>query len=131
MSKDKVFLGLGKRKSAIAQVRLVPGKGKITINKMAEDKYFTESNLRKIYIQPLELVDAISSFDIFVNLNGGGRVGQAGALRHGISRALVEYNTDFRTPLKKEGFLTRDSRVKERKKAGQPGARKRFQFSKR
>ena len=129
--KDKVFRGLGKRKLAIAQVRLLPGKGKIVINKMDEEKYFTEENLRAIYVQPLKLVSLTNSFDIYVNLSGGGRAGQAGALRHGISRALVEYNPDLRAALKKEGFLTRDARVKERKKAGQPGARKRFQFSKR
>jgi small subunit ribosomal protein S9 len=117
MSEERYY-ATGKRKTAIARVWLKPGEGKITINKRSIDDY-------------LELTETLDKFDIYVNVRGGGISGQAGAIKHGISRALLAVNPDFRPLLKRNGFLTRDSRIKERKKYGQPGARKRFQYSKR
>jgi len=121
----------GRRKSAMARVRFVPGSGAITVNKRSLDDYFPNNVLKKIIKQPLLSTETAERFDIHVTVAGGGPTGQAGAIRHGIARALVEYNTELRKKLKKEGFLTRDPRMKERKKYGQRGARARFQFSKR
>jgi small subunit ribosomal protein S9 len=122
---------VGRRKEAVARVRLVPGTGNVTINGRTMDEYFGRETSKMILIEPLKLVDQLGKVDVFVNTNGGGLSGQAGAIRHGISRALVDLNAEFRPLLKKAGFLTRDARAVERKKYGQPGARKRFQFSKR
>ncbi len=126
-----MYNATGRRKSSTAQVFLTPGKGNITINKRTFDDYFPRPTLRMMIRQPLELTGTLSKFDINARINGGGLTGQAGALRHGISRALLKYDADMRGKLKKEGFLTRDPREKERKKYGQKGARARFQFSKR
>jgi small subunit ribosomal protein S9 len=122
---------VGRRKEAVARVRLVPGTGNVTINGRTMDEYFGRETSKMILIEPLKLVDQLGKVDVFVNTNGGGLSGQAGAIRHGISRALCDLNAEFRPLLKKAGFLTRDARAVERKKYGQPGARKRFQFSKR
>ena len=121
----------GKRKTSVARVWLTPGDGNITINKRHIDDYLKRETAKMVIRQPLELTETLGKYDIFVNVRGGGISGQAGAIKHGISKALLEANPDFRPVLKKAGFLTRDSRVKERKKYGQPGARKRFQYSKR
>ncbi|MEL7372423.1 MAG: 30S ribosomal protein S9 [Myxococcota bacterium] len=125
------FYATGKRKEAIARVYLRPGSGKITVNKRDVERYFPRETLKMILRQPLEIVEQQNKWDIVVNVTGGGPSGQAGAVRHGISRALAEADPDLRPALKKAGFLTRDARRVERKKYGQPGARKRFQFSKR
>ena len=125
------WYGTGRRKSSTARVWLRPGDGTITINKRPIDEYFGRETLKMVLRQPLELVEQIGKMDLVVNVSGGGLSGQAGAIRHGLSRALVEMNGDLRGNLKKAGFLRRDSRKVERKKYGQPGARKRFQFSKR
>jgi len=125
------YYGTGRRKSAVARVYLMPGKGKITINKRGIDDYFGLETLKLIVRQPLELTSTIGKFDIMVNVYGGGFTGQAGAIRHGISRALLVADGDFRQPLKRAGFLTRDPRMKERKKYGLKGARRAPQFSKR
>jgi small subunit ribosomal protein S9 len=109
----------------------MPGEGNVTINKRSIDDYLKRETAKMIIRQPLELTETLGKFDIYVNVRGGGISGQAGAIKHGISRALLAVNPEFRPLLKKSGFLTRDSRVKERKKYGQPGARKRFQYSKR
>ena len=129
-SNDK-FYGTGRRKKSIARVYLVPGTGKITINKRDLEVYFPEQRLQFVVKQPLEKLNAADKYDIKVNLNGGGFTGQAEALRLAIARALVEINPEDKAALKKEGFMTRDAREVERKKPGQPKARKRFQFSKR
>ena len=125
------YYATGRRKEAVARVYLRPGTGKITVNKRPIDEYFGRQTLKMIIRQPLELTETTAKWDIVVNVTGGGLSGQAGAVRHGISRALLEIDADLRPPLKKGGFLTRDARRVERKKYGQPGARKRFQFSKR
>ena len=125
------FIATGRRKTAVARVRLTPGVGKLFVNGKEFSVYFADESLRSYIEQPLELVNAKDQFDIHARLDGGGIAGQAGALRHGISRALVEANSENRDLLKSNGCLTRDGRMKERKKPGQPGARKRFQFSKR
>jgi small subunit ribosomal protein S9 len=125
------YYGTGRRKSSVARVYLVPGKGNITVNKRAIDDYFGMETLKLIVRQPLELTGTAAKFDVKVNVFGGGFTGQAGAIRHGISRALLEADEDFRQPLKKAGFLTRDPRMKERKKYGLKGARRAPQFSKR
>jgi small subunit ribosomal protein S9 len=122
---------VGRRKEAVARVRLAPGTGNITINGRTMDEYFGRETSKMILVEPLKLVDQMGKLDIFVTANGGGLSGQAGAIRHGISRALVEFNPEYRPVLKKAGFMTRDARAVERKKYGRPGARKRFQFSKR
>jgi small subunit ribosomal protein S9 len=124
-------MSTGRRKEAVARVRLVPGNGNITINDRAMDDYFGRETAKMILVEPLKLVDQMGKLDIAVNVHGGGLSGQAGAIRHGITRALCEYNPEFRPVLKKAGFVTRDARAVERKKYGRPGARKRFQFSKR
>jgi len=125
------FNATGRRKSSIARVTLTPGQGDITVNRRSLDKYFPRPTLRMMIRQPLELTGTLGKFDVRALIDGGGLSGQAGALRHGISRALIKVDADLRGKLKKEGFLTRDPREKERKKYGQKGARARFQFSKR
>lgn len=125
------WYGTGRRKSSTARVWMRPGDGTITINKRPIDEYFGRETLKMVLRQPLELVEQLGKLDLVVNVSGGGLSGQAGAIRHGLSRALVEMNGELRPNLKKAGFLRRDSRKVERKKYGQPGARKRFQFSKR
>jgi small subunit ribosomal protein S9 len=122
---------VGRRKEAVARVRLAPGTGNITVNGRTMDEYFGRETSKMILVEPLKLVDQMGKLDIAVNANGGGLSGQAGAIRHGISRALCDLNPEWRPILKKAGFLTRDARAVERKKYGRPGARKRFQFSKR
>ncbi len=124
-------IATGRRKTSVARVRLTPGVGKMFVNGKEFTQYFGDPVLCQYIEQPLEYVNAKESFDIQARLNGGGKAGQAGALRHGISRALVEIDPENREVLKAKGCLTRDDRMKERKKPGQPGARKRFQFSKR
>lgn len=128
---EKRFYATGKRKAAVARVYMKEGSGVITVNKRNFDDYFTRDSLKMLIRQPLEITGKSSSFDFYVNVQGGGMSGQAGAIKHGISKVLTEYDIELRQVLKKEGFLSRDSRVKERKKYGQPGPRKRFQFSKR
>ncbi|HEY7547326.1 MAG TPA: 30S ribosomal protein S9 [Blastocatellia bacterium] len=123
--------GTGRRKSATARVFIKPGTGQIVINKRKIEDYFQSEMHRMIIRQPLHLTDTAGKLDILVNVEGGGFAGQAGAVRHGVTRALIEFNPEFRARLKKAGFVTRDPRAKERKKYGQKGARKRFQFSKR
>lgn len=130
-TKTNEFLGTGRRKTAVARVRLATGSGKITVNRRAFENYFPLETLRATVTQPLIVANALEKFDVRVNVAGGGPNGQADAVRHGISRALLEFDAALRPPLKAEGLLTRDPRARERKKYGQPGARKRFQFSKR
>ena len=125
------YYGTGRRKSSTARVYLRPGKGSFTVNRLEVSKYFNRDSLKLMMNQPLELVSLVKNFDILVNVQGGGKAGQAGAIRLGIARALLEYDPNLRSALKKQGMLTRDARKVERKKYGQPGARKRFQFSKR
>ncbi len=125
------YYGTGRRKSSTARVYLRPGGGEVQVNHKAFDKYFPNETLRMIIRQPLQLTETAGKFDILINVTGGGPSGQAGAIRHGITRALLEYNGDLRPALKQAGLVTRDPRIKERKKYGQKGARKRFQFSKR
>jgi small subunit ribosomal protein S9 len=128
---DQRFTATGRRKTAVARVILEPGNGRVTINKRPVDQYLDRETSKMVISQPLVLTGTFGKLDVMVNVRGGGGTGQAGAIRHGISKALLEYNPDFRDVLKRAGFLTRDSRVKERKKYGQPGARARFQYSKR
>lgn len=125
------YYGTGRRKSSVARVYLMPGTGKVTINKKDMDEYFGFDTLKVIVRQPLELTSTADKFDVLVNVHGGGYTGQAGAIRHGISRALCEADADLRPALKKAGFLTRDPRMKERKKYGLKKARRAPQFSKR
>ena len=125
------FLGTGRRKTAVARVRLAAGSGKITVNNRAFENYFPVENQRMMAQQPLAVTETASKFDVRVNVTGGGPNGQAGAVRHGIARALLQFDANLRPALKSNGLLTRDPRMRERKKYGQPGARKRFQFSKR
>ncbi len=124
-------LGTGRRKTATARIRISVGTGKITINGRAFENYFTVEQHRGAVLQPFIVTATSGKFDVAVNVSGGGPAGQAGAVRHGIARALLTADANFRPLLKAEGLLTRDSRMRERKKYGQPGARKRFQFSKR
>ena len=128
---DIQYYGTGRRKTSTARVYLRPGSGAIKVNRREFENYFPNETLRMIIHQPLRLTDTTGKFDILVNVKGGGTAGQAGAVRHGITRALMEYNADLRPALKKAGFVTRDPRQKDRKKYGQKGARARFQFSKR
>ncbi|HYG22012.1 MAG TPA: 30S ribosomal protein S9 [Verrucomicrobiae bacterium] len=130
-TKTQEFLGTGRRKTSIARVRLASGSGKITVNGRAFETYFPVDTQRGTVTQPLAVTGTVDKYDVRVNVTGGGPQGQAGAVRHGIARALLIADPNFRAPLKAEGLLTRDPRMKERKKYGQPGARKRFQFSKR
>jgi len=129
--REKIVRATGRRKVAMASVRLASGTGKIVVNGRAFETYFPTSTVRNFVMQPLKLVNMGEKLDVAASVKGGGIVGQAGALRHGLARALLQLDSSLRTVLKSSGFLTRDSRLKERKKAGQPGARKRFQFSKR
>ena len=132
MAEKTKYFGTGKRKSSIARVSMYsPGKGNIVINGKSINDYIPRDSLITVIKEPLVAVDNESSYDIIVNVNGGGLSGQAGAIRLGISRALIKANSDFRSSLKSKGLLTRDSRKVERKKPGQPGARRKFQFSKR
>ena len=125
------YYGTGRRKTAVARVYLRPGSGKVTINHRDFDIYFPNQVLKMVIRQPMLVTETADKFDILINVRGGGSAGQAGAIRHGIARALLEYNSELRPRLKSAGFLTRDARKVERKKYGQPKARKRFQFSKR
>ena len=127
----EAYIGTGRRKTSVARVRLVPGTGKITINDRTAEEYLTVPNQRTIALQPLTETQSAAKFDAVIQVEGGGVSGQAGAISHGIARALLKASADLKVPLREKGFLTRDSRMKERKKYGQPGARKRFQFSKR
>jgi len=127
----EAYYGTGKRKSAVARTWLKPGKGRMTINQRDVDDYFRRETAKMIVEQPLVLTDTYGSFDVNVNVSGGGISGQAAAVRHGISKALLQVNPEFRPILKRAGFVTRDSRIKERKKYGQKGARAHFQYSKR
>jgi small subunit ribosomal protein S9 len=125
------FYATGRRKTSVARVWIRPGAGRIVVNRRAFEDYFPRETLRMIIAQPLEVTSTIGQFDVFVTVGGGGPTGQAGAVRHGLSRALARFDEKFRLPLKKAGLLTRDPRMRERKKYGQPGARQKFQYSKR
>ncbi len=127
----KTYYGTGKRKTAIARVWLKPGEGKVIINKRPSDQYFGRETAKMVIQQPFELTSTQNQFDLVVNVRGGGMSGQADAVKHGVAKALLQYDAQFRDILKKEGFLTRDSRVKERKKYGKRGARASYQYSKR
>lgn len=131
MSQENIYYATGKRKNAIARTWITPGKGEIIINDKPIDVYFPVESTRKMAMQPLVLTNNTDAFDIRVRVIGGGYSGQAGAVRHGITRALIQTDSELRTPLKKAGYVKRDPRAKERKKYGQRGARARFQFSKR
>ncbi len=130
-AESSVFLGTGRRKSATARVRLIAGTGQLSVNDRKFESYFTHDNFVKRAVAPLVTADSREKFDVIVNVAGSGISAQSGAVAHGIARALLKFNPELRVTLKKAGHLTRDPREKERKKAGQPGARKRFQFSKR
>jgi len=130
MAENKYY-ATGKRKSAIARVWMKEGTGSWVVNHRVLNEYFPDESLKRLIQQPLDLVDKRDQFDFYINVKGGGVSGQAGAIKHGVSKVLVEFDDELRSVLKRAGFLTRDSRVKERKKYGQPGARKRFQYSKR
>ncbi len=131
MTEKVSYYATGKKKKSIARVRLVPGDGKVLVNSKDSKEYFTREALSKMILEPLKLTSTDEAYDIIAHITGGGISGQANALRHGISKALLEVNAEFRPILKKEGFLTRDSRIKERKKYGLKKARKKPQFSKR
>jgi small subunit ribosomal protein S9 len=131
MEKENVYYSTGKRKTSVARTWLTPGSGEITINNKSIDEYFTIESLKGMVKQPLVLTNTLESFNVKSSVVGGGISGQAGAVRHGITKALILSNPDLRKALKKAGFVRRDARVKERKKYGQKGARARFQFSKR
>lgn len=131
MADETKILAVGRRKEAVARITLKPGDGKITVNKTPYEKYFLRETDRILAKQPLEATSSLTKFDVIANVRGGGLTGQAGAIRHGISRALVLADAGLREMLRKHGFLTRDPRMKERKKYGQKGARKRFQWTKR
>jgi small subunit ribosomal protein S9 len=128
---DIQYYGTGRRKTSTARVYLRPGAGDVVVNRKPFDRYFPNERLRMSIRQPLQLTETTAKFDVLINVKGGGPAGQAGAIRHGITRALLEFNADLRPTLKQAGLVTRDPRIKERKKYGQKGARKRFQFSKR
>jgi len=125
------FYATGRRKTSVARVWIRPGSGRIVVNRRAFEDYFPRETLRMIISQPLEVTSTVGQFDMYVTVGGGGPTGQAGAVRHGLSRALSRFDEKFRLPLKKAGLLTRDPRMRERKKYGQPGARQKFQYSKR
>jgi len=131
MMAESKFYATGKRKSSVARVWMKPGSGNIMVNQKTIDEYFGRETSKMVIRQPLELTDNVGKFDIFVNVCGGGPSGQAGAIKHGITKALLEADAELRGALKKAGFVTRDSRVKERKKYGKAAARRSFQFSKR
>ena len=128
---EEIYHAVGKRKRAVARIWMKPGNGQIIINKKPMDEYIQKESDRVLIQQPLELTETVGKYDISINVRGGGISGQAAAIRHGISRTLVNINPEFRLSLKKSELLTRDPRMKERKKYGQPGARARFQYSKR
>ncbi len=130
-AKENAFYATGRRKESVARVWLKPGSGVMTINGRSMDEYFGRQTSKMVINQPLEVLEQAGKVDMTVNVRGGGLSGQAGAIRHGLARALCVWNPEFRPAMKKAGFLTRDARVVERKKYGQPGARRRFQFSKR
>ncbi len=125
------FYGTGRRKTSVARVWIKPGNGRIAVNRRAFEDYFPRETLRMIIAQPLEITNTNGQFDVVATVSGGGPTGQAGAVRHGLARALVAFDENLRQPLKKAGLLTRDPRMRERKKYGQPGARQKFQYSKR
>jgi small subunit ribosomal protein S9 len=131
MMADNKFYATGKRKTSVARVWMKPGSGNIVVNQKSIDEYFGRETSKMVVRQPLELTGNIGKFDIFINVSGGGPSGQAGAIKHGITKALMEADEDLRGALKKAGFITRDSRIKERKKYGKRAARRSFQFSKR
>jgi small subunit ribosomal protein S9 len=131
MAETSEYLGTGRRKTAVARVRLASGSGKVTVNGRPIETHFPVETQRMMLLQPLIITDSVTKYDVRVNVTGGGLTGQAGAVRHGIARALLEVDANLRPALKAQGLLTRDPRMKERKKYGQPGARKRFQYSKR
>jgi small subunit ribosomal protein S9 len=131
MAEIKEFLGTGRRKTAVARVRMAAGSGKILVNGRPFESYFPTDTLRTLAVTPLAVTESAAKFDIRVNVGGGGPTGQAGAVRHGIARALLKVDAALRPALKTAGLLTRDPRMREREKYGQPGARKRFQYSKR
>ena len=131
VKKSDVVLATGRRKCAVARVRLTPGSGNVVVNGKPMAEYFTSESLCGFVNQVFTVSNTVGKFDIAANCDGGGMAGQAGALRHGMTRALINYDEELRAELKKAGMVTRDARVKERKKSGQPGARRRFQFSKR
>jgi len=131
MADTKEFLGTGRRKTAVARVRLAVGSGKIVVNGRPFETYFGTDGLRTMATQALAVTESVSKYDVRINVEGGGPMGQAGAIRHGIARALLMVDAALRPALKSAGYLTRDPRMRERKKYGQPGARKRFQYSKR
>lgn len=128
---DKVYYATGRRKTSSARIFLKPGSGKFEINYMPANDYLSSASSKMIILQPLEVVQGMNKFDVKVTVTGGGESGQAGAIRHGVARALVAYDNTNLAPLRKAGFITRDSRMVERKKYGQAGARRRFQYSKR
>jgi small subunit ribosomal protein S9 len=125
------YYGTGKRKTSTARVFLMPGTGQVVVNQLNHNEYFRNRSEQVVVMQPLILTENRDKFDVYVNVKGGGTAGQAGAVRLGIARALLEFDPELRQSLKRAGYLTRDPRIKERKKYGQPGARKRYQFSKR
>ena len=132
MAETSYYYGTGRRKTATARVRLIPGgSGVAIVNRLPMDEYFDREAVKMIIMQPFEVTETVGSFDLYVNVRGGGKAGQAGAIRHGIARALLQSDPELKPVLKKSGFLTRDARMRERKKYGQKGARARYQFSKR
>ena len=131
MPQTEEFVATGRRKTSVARIRMTPGSGKIDINGRSFEDYFPTSSLQNAVLQPLQAAKAVNAYDLLINASGGGATGQAGAVRLAISRALLQVDGDLRGALKAEGLLRRDPRMRERKKSGQPGARKRFQFSKR
>ena len=132
MAETSYYYGTGRRKTATARVRLIPGgSGVAIVNRLPMDEYFDREAVKMIIMQPFEITETVGSFDLYVNVRGGGKAGQAGAIRHGIARALLQSDPELKPVLKKSGFLTRDARMRERKKYGQKGARARYQFSKR
>ena len=131
MPQTEEFIATGRRKTSVARIRMTAGSGKIDINGRSFEDYFPTSPLQNAVLQPLQTAKVVNSYDLSINISGGGATGQAGAVRLAISRALLQVDPNLRTTLKSEGLLSRDPRMKERKKSGQPGARKRFQFSKR
>jgi small subunit ribosomal protein S9 len=131
MASTQEFIATGRRKTSVARIRMLPGSGKIDINGRSFEDYFPTAPLQNAVLQPLQTAKLVNAYDLWINASGGGATGQAGAVRLAISRALVQADSNLRSALKSEGLLRRDPRMKERKKSGQPGARKRFQFSKR
>jgi len=131
MAQTQEFIATGRRKTSVARIRMFPGSGKIDINGRSFEDYFPTSALQSAVLQPLQAAKVINAYDLSINASGGGPTGQAGAARLAIARALLQVDANLRAPLKADGLLRRDPRMKERKKSGQPGARKRFQFSKR